>query len=227
VDYQGGWAQFVTVPEDAIAHMPAGLDFADAAPFGCAGVTVFNALREAQVRPGGTVAVFGLGGLGHLAVQFSAALGYQTIVIARGDERRVPAKTFGAIDYVDVLKDNAGEALEALGGAELIVYTASDSAPLAGLLRGLRTRGKLMLVGVDGGEVRVPVAGVVLNEQSITGHLTGTPLQTEEAMRFAVAHGIRPALELAPLTEADAVAQRLSSGRVRFRAVLDPWHGER
>lgn len=141
MSYPGGWAQSITVPADALARVPDALDLFDAAPFGCAGVTTFNAVRKPGVRAGGRVAVFGLGGLGHLAVQFAAKLGYETVAIARGADRDKLARDLGAHHYIDGAAHAPGAALKDLGGADLIVHTASSTAPVDELLTGLNVHG--------------------------------------------------------------------------------------
>ncbi|MFT3661638.1 MAG: FAD-dependent oxidoreductase [Gordonia sp. (in: high G+C Gram-positive bacteria)] len=219
--YPGGWAQTVTVPADALAAIPDGMDFFDAAPMGCAGVTTFNAIRHAGVPAGGTVAVFGLGGLGHLAVQFASALGHRVIVIARGSDRAAAAHDLGADHYIDCTAEDAARALAVLGGADLLLSTVPTSAPVADLLPGLALRGRLTLIGVDGGDVAVPAAALVMKSQIVTGHLTGSPQDIEETMAFAVRHGIRPVIERRPLGEASEAVTRVAAGRARFRIVLD------
>ncbi|MFE7330347.1 alcohol dehydrogenase catalytic domain-containing protein [Streptomyces sp. NPDC057565] len=226
LSYPGGWAQSITVPADALARIPDGLDLFDAAPFGCAGVTTFNAVRKAGTREGGRVAVFGLGGLGHLAVQFAAKLGYETIAIARGSDREKLARDLGAHHYIDSNAQAPGAALKELGGADLIVHTASSTAPVDELLTGLNTHGQLTLVGVDAGSVTVPAAQLVMNGHTITGHLTGSARETEEAMQFAVTNGVRPMIERMPLARAGEAVTRLRSGEPRFRIVLDTADGE-
>ncbi|WP_042397419.1 alcohol dehydrogenase catalytic domain-containing protein [Streptacidiphilus carbonis] len=221
LSYPGGWAQSITVPADTLARIPAGLDLFDAAPFGCAGVTTFNAVRKAGTRAGGRVAVFGVGGLGHLAVQFAAKLGYETIAIARGSDREKLARDLGAHHYIDSDTQSPGAALRQLGGADLIVHTASSTAPVNDLLTGLNIHGRLTLVGVDAGSVTVPAAQLVMNGHTVTGHLTGSPRESEEAMRFAVTNGIRPMVERMPLARAGEALARLRSGGARFRIVLD------
>jgi D-arabinose 1-dehydrogenase-like Zn-dependent alcohol dehydrogenase len=219
--YPGGWAHTVTVPASALARVPEGLSLSDAAPMGCAGVTTFNALRLARIPLGGTVAVFGLGGLGHLAVQFAHAMGYQTIAVARGPERADAARQFCAHKYLDSTERPPGAALADLGGADLIVSTASTSEPAAELLSGLRVGGRLTLVGVDGGSVHVPIAQMVMRGHTLTGHLAGSPHDTERAMQFAVTTGVRPVLERLPLAQANEALDRVREGTARFRAVLD------
>ncbi|NUS30327.1 MAG: alcohol dehydrogenase catalytic domain-containing protein [Streptomyces sp.] len=221
VSYPGGWAQSITVPADALARIPDGLDFFDAAPFGCAGVTTFNAIRAAGIRAAGRVAVFGIGGLGHLAVQFAAKLGYETIAIARGRDREQLAHGLGAHHYIDSNAQAPGAALKELGGADLIVCTASSTAPVDDLLAGLGLHGQLTLIGVDAGSVTIPAAQLVMYGHTLTGHLTGSPRETEEAMAFAVTTGIRPMIERMPLAKAGDAVTQLRSGAPRFRIVLD------
>ncbi|MFG3133586.1 alcohol dehydrogenase catalytic domain-containing protein [Streptomyces tendae] len=226
LSYPGGWTQDITVPADALARVPDGLGLFDAAPFGCAGVTAFNAIRTASVSAGGRVAVFGIGGLGHLAVQFAAQLGYETVAIARGGDREPLVRELGAHHYIDSDAHAPGAVLKEFGGADLIVCTASSTAPVDELLTGLRTHGQLTLVGVDAGSVTVPAARLVMNGHTLTGHLTGSPRETEEAMAFAVTTGVRPMIERMPLKKAADAVTRLRSGAPRFRIVLDASGGE-
>ncbi|MER7485849.1 alcohol dehydrogenase catalytic domain-containing protein [Streptomyces sp. NPDC126497] len=222
LSYPGGWAQSIIVPADALARVPDGLDLFDAAVFGCAGVTSFNAVRNAGTRTGGRVAVFGLGGLGHLAVQFAARLGYETVAVARGADREELARGLGTRHYVDSTREAPGAVLAALGGADHIICTASTTDALGELVTGLRPHGRLTLVGVDDGSLCLPVSQLVGQGVSVTGHLTGSARDTEEAMAFAVANGVRPMIERMPLREVGAAVARLRSAAPRFRIVLDP-----
>lgn len=220
--YPGGWSQSVAVPADALAAIPDGMDFFEAAPMGCAGVTTFNAIRRADLGAGATVAVFGLGGLGHLAVQFAAKMGHRTVAIARGGERAELAVRLGADHYIDGTAEHPGDALAALGGADLIVCTAPTTKPAADLLSGLNVHGRLTLIGVDGGSIEVPTAQLTLKSQIVTGHLTGSARDTEEAMLFSHRNGVRPWVERMPLREANEAIARIAAGEPRFRIVLDP-----
>ncbi|NUW39484.1 alcohol dehydrogenase catalytic domain-containing protein [Nonomuraea rhodomycinica] len=222
LSYPGGWADMVTVPLEALARIPDGLSMADAAPMGCAGVTTFTAIRAAGLPPGSRVAVYGLGGLGHLAVQFAARMGHEVVVVARGTGREHDAAALGARHYIDATTQDAGRTLAELGGADLMLCTASSSEPVSALLAGLRVRGRLTLIGVDGGALRVPVARLVMNAQTVTGHLTGTPADIEDTMRFAAAHDVRPRLERLPLEQAGLAVRRLRDGQARYRLVLEP-----
>lgn len=217
LSYPGGWAQSITVPADALARIPDGLDLFEAAVFGCAGVTSFNAVRKAGTRAGGRVAVFGLGGLGHLAVQFAARLGYETVAIARGADREELARGLGARHYIDSTRRSPGAALAELGGADHVVCTASSTEALGELVTGLRALGRLTLVGVDDGDgsLCLPTGRLVSQGLSVTGHLTGSARDTEEAMAFAVTNGVRPMIERMPLSAAGEAVSRLRSAAGR------------
>ncbi|WP_322619753.1 zinc-binding dehydrogenase [Streptomyces acidicola] len=155
--YPGGWATTITVPANALIRIPEGRSMAEAAPFGCAGVTTFNALRCSGAEPGDRVAVLGIGGLGHLAVQFAAAMGFEAVAIARGEDKRKDALELGAHRYIDSSQEDAGQALRDMGGCRLILSTAASSKPLAGLVDGLVPHGCLTVVGFDGTPLQLPL----------------------------------------------------------------------
>ncbi len=219
--YPGGWAESVTVPASALARIPEGMDFFDAAPMGCAGVTTFNAIRKANLAPGATVAVLGIGGLGHLALQFSNKMGFRTIAIARGAARDGLARGLGAHDYIDTTAGPAGKALAEMGGADLIVCTAQTTEPVSGLLAGLRPHGRLTLLGVDDGSITLPAAQLVMHELSVGGVVTGNTRDIEETMAFALRTGVRPLIERMPLESANEALERIGAGNVAFRIALD------
>ncbi|UYQ79111.1 alcohol dehydrogenase catalytic domain-containing protein [Glutamicibacter sp. JL.03c] len=221
VSYPGGWASRFLAPASALAHIPDALDFVDAAPMGCAGVTAFNAVRGADAPAGGRIAVFGVGGLGHLAIQFAAAMGHEVTAVARGPEREQASIALGASAYIDSEATPAGKALREVGGVDAIISTASSTAPVAELITGLRPHGRLVLVGVDAGTLDLPVAPMVVHALSVTGHLTGSPADTEQAMAFAVRHGIQPTTQTFPLEQAQSALDALREGRARFRLVLE------
>lgn len=225
LSYPGGWAESVIVPADALARIPEGLDPFDAAPMGCAGVTTFNAVRVADVPAGGRVAVFGIGGLGHLAVQFAARMGYEVVAISRGTEREELARSMGAQHYINSADRAPGAALQKLGGVDLIISTAATTKPVSELIEGLRVGGKLMLLGVDDGVVEVPVAQVVMKSLTVTGHLTGSPRDIEETMQFALLNNVRPLIERMPIEQAERAVAELAAGTPRFRIVLDATAG--
>ncbi len=220
--YPGGWAHTITVPVDALARIPDGMDFFTAAPMGCAGVTTFNAIRRAGVCAGGTVAIFGIGGLGHLAIQFAARMGYRVVAIARGPQREKAARELGAHYYIDSSASDPGRELAELGGADVIVSTAASTEPVAALLPGLAVGGQLTLIGVDAGSLSIPVAPLVMKGLTVTGHLTGSPRDTEEAMKFSLLNNVRPVIERIPLEAANDAMARIATGQARFRIVLDP-----
>ncbi len=225
ISYPGGWATRLLAPASALARIPDELGFADAAPMGCAGVTVFNAVRDAGTPTGGRIAVFGIGGLGHLAVQFAAKAGHDVVAIARGTEKEEVARKLGADAYIDSAATPPGQALRALGGVDAIISTASSTEPLTELIEGLRPHGRLVLVGVDAGSLQLPVAPMVMHALTVTGHLTGSPADTEQAMQFAVRNRIRPMTQTYPLEQAQAALDALRDGDARFRLVLDATDG--
>jgi alcohol dehydrogenase len=210
------------VPAAAIARIPDGLPMTEAAPFGCAGVTTFNALRHSGAQPGDRVAVLGIGGLGHLAIQFAAAMGFETIAIGRGEDKEQPARELGAHHYLDARRQDPGSALGEMGGCRLILSTASSSAPLAELLDGLTPHGRLTIVGFDANPLQIPLDRLVMHARSVSGHVTGTPTDTEQAMAFAMATGVRPRVQTYPLDRAAAALTSQIEGRARFRNVLVP-----
>ncbi|MGI5453535.1 alcohol dehydrogenase catalytic domain-containing protein [Streptomyces sp. CA-249302] len=220
LSYPGGWASTITVPATTLARIPEGLSAAEAAPFGCAGVTTFNALRNSGAGPGDLVAVLGIGGLGHLAVQFAAAMGFEPVAIGRGEEKRELAEELGARHYIDSEQREPGAALGKLGGARLILSTAASSKPLAELVDGLAPHGRLTVVGFDGTPLELPLAKLVMGARSVTGQLTGSPADTEQAIRFAVATGVRPRVQTVPLEEAQQALDTQQDGKARFRMVL-------
>ncbi|WP_220151307.1 MULTISPECIES: alcohol dehydrogenase catalytic domain-containing protein [Brevibacterium] len=220
ISYPGGWSESVTVPRSALARIPDALGFASAAPMGCAGVTMFNAARRIDAGPGAKVAVFGIGGLGHLGVQFATRMGYEVIAIARGRDREELARSLGAAVYLDSSDREPGQALRELGGVDAVISTAPAAEALGELARGLRAHGQLIITGTGAGDLELPVGAIVSNALRITGHLTGSPADIEDAMRFAVLHGIRPMVEERPLEEAQQGLEDLAASAPRFRAVL-------
>ncbi len=220
LSYPGGWSSTLTVPASALIRIPDGISMAEAAPFGCAGVTTFTALRDSGARPGDRVAILGIGGLGHFAVQFAAAMGFETVAIGRGEHKRQDAAALGAHHYVNAAEEDAGQALREMGGCQLILSTASSSAPLAGLIDGLAPHGRLTVVGFDGTALPVPLGKLVMHARTIAGHVTGNPADTEQALRFAQAANIRPWVQTVPLAQAAEALKNQRSGHARFRMVL-------
>jgi len=220
LSYPGGYAEEVVVPASALARIPDGLGAAEAAPLGCAGVTAFNALRRSAARPGALVAVLGLGGLGHLGVQFAARMGFETVAIARGADKRALAEQLGAHHYIDNQAEDAAAALRALGGAAAVLATAPDNAAMLDTLGGLAPRGELVVVGVNPASVPFNPSALIGGTKRVYGHASGTSIEVEETMRFAALTGVRPMVEQVPLDRVGDAFDRMLSGRARFRMVL-------
>lgn len=220
VTFDGGYADYVRVPAAALAQLPAGLAATDAAPLMCAGVTTFNAIRTGGVPAGGRIAVLGLGGLGHLAVQFARKLGFVTIAVARGEEKRALAERLGADAYVDSTSEDVGPALQALGGVDLVLATVTDAGAMAGAFGGLRPQGKMMIIGVSMEPVPVPAAAFIGGQKQLRGHASGTARDAEDALAFSVARGVDAMTEVVALEAAAEAYERMLSGAARFRVVL-------
>jgi alcohol dehydrogenase len=218
--YPGGYAESVTVPATALARIPSELSFAEAAPMGCAGVTTYNALRNTRAVPGDRVAVLGVGGLGHLGLQFCRAMGFETIVINRGTGKADDARKLGAHHYIDSTGGDVSEALRALGGVSVVLATAGNSTAMAETVGGLLPRGELVAIGVTAEPLPVSPIQLITPGASITGHPSGTARDIEETMRFAVLSGVRAWIEQRPLAEAAAAYAAMEQGRPRYRMVL-------
>lgn len=221
VAYPGGYADAIVVPAMALAHIPDGLKTAQAAPLACAGVTVFNALRCSDARPGDLVAILGLGGLGHLAVQFAAHMGFRTAAIARGGDKAGLAHELGADHYIDSAATDPAKALQELGGAKVVLATIPNGPAMSATIDGLGRRGELIVVGVTPDEIGATgVQLITTGMKSIAGHASGTSMDTEYALRFAAQTGVRPWIEETPLEQAQAAFGKMMSGAARFRMVL-------
>ena len=221
VTRDGGYAEAVIVRAEALALIPDDLDSVDAAPMLCAGVTTFNALARCGARPGGVVAVIGVGGLGHLAIQFAAKMGMVVAAISRGPDKANLARTLGAQHYIDSGADDVAAALQALGGADAVMATGVGVDGLAAAINGLTPDGKLVMLGVPGEPVPV-YAWQVLRGRSVTGSSGGTGAESQDAMSFAALTGVRPMIETMPLDQAAEAYERMMSGQARFRIVLTP-----
>lgn len=218
--YPGGYAQSVTVPANAVARMPGELSFAQAAPMGCAGVTTYHALRETKALPGDRVAVLGIGGLGHLGVQFARAMGFETIAIARGAAKADDARELGAHHYVDSTAGDVGEALQTLGGVSAILATAANAEAMGQTVGGLNPRGELVIVGVTSEPLPISPVQLISSSRTLTGHPSGTSRDVEETMQFAVLSGVRARVEERPLSDAADAYAAMEQGRARYRMVL-------
>ena len=220
ISYDGGYAENVTVPIVALARIPDSLAPEDAAPLMCAGITTFNALRNSGARPGDLVAIQGIGGLGHLGVQFANKFGLATVAIGRGEENRNLALKLGAQTYIDGRSQDVAKELTALGGARVILATAPDGKAMGSLVDGLGVDGKLVTIGVSFEPFSVSSAQLLMARKSIMGWPSGTSKDYEDTLSFAAANGVRPMIETFPLERAAEAYQRMMSGKVRFRAVL-------
>jgi D-arabinose 1-dehydrogenase-like Zn-dependent alcohol dehydrogenase len=219
--YDGGFATKVIAPVDALARIPDALSASDAGPMACAGVTTYNGLRRSPAEPGDLVAVLGLGGLGHLGVQYAVAMGFETVAIARGAEKAEFAKQLGAHHYVDSTSGTpVAEALQSLGGASVVLATAGDSAAAAVTVDGLAPRGELVVIGVDTAPLAISPAQLITAGRVVRGHPSGTSQDVQDTMAFSALHNIRPMTETVPLDDADEAYQRMLAGRARFRMVL-------
>jgi len=219
-DYPGGYAEAVVVPITALARIPDALNAVEAAPLGCAGVTTFNALRRSAARPGEVVAVLGMGGLGHLGVQFASKLGFETVAIARGTDRAELATQLGAHHYIDNNAGDVDKQLHALGGAKVVLATVASSAAMSATINGLRHNGELIVIGVSADPIQVSPAQIIKPSTGLHGHPSGTARDVEETMHFAAISGVRTMTETRPLDEVQAAYDRMLSGQARFRMVL-------
>jgi alcohol dehydrogenase len=218
--YPGGYAESVTVPANALARIPGELSFAEAAPMGCAGVTTYNALRHTSAFPGDRVAVLGIGGLGHLGVQFARAMGFETVAIARGAGKEETARELGAHHYVDSTAGDVAGALQALGGVSVVLATAANSAAMGQTVGGLRPRGELVIIGITADPLPISPMQLITPGLRVTGHPSGTAREVEETMRFAVQSGVRARIEERPLAEAADAYAAMREGQARYRMVL-------
>ena len=220
ISYDGGYQQYMVAPVEALTAIPDGLSDAEAAPLLCAGITTFNALRHSGAIPGDLVAVQGIGGLGHLGIQFANKYGYRVAAIGRGPENATLAKKLGASVYIDSKTKKAAEELQKLGGAQVILATAPSSKAMSELVDGLGPNGKLMVVGVDFAPIEVAPLQLITGNRSIQGWASGTPADAEDTLRFAEQTDVLPMIETYPLEKAAEAYARMISGNAQFRVVL-------
>ena len=220
VTTDGGYAEVMIAEARAIASVPDELKSAEAAPLLCAGITTYNALRNAGLRGGDLVAVQGVGGLGHLGIQFARQMGFRTVAIGRGREKEKLAKDLGAHIYIDTAVEDAAAVLQRMGGARAILATATSGDAMGPLVPGLSARGKLIVVGVPQDPIQLNAFPLVFGGRSIYGSLTGTPIDAEDTLAFSVLENIRPMIETVPLEQAADAYARMIQGKARFRMVL-------
>jgi D-arabinose 1-dehydrogenase-like Zn-dependent alcohol dehydrogenase len=220
ISYDGGYAEYMVAPVEALAAMPESLDAAEAGPLLCAGVTTFNSLRHSGALPADLVAVQGIGGLGHLGIQFASKFGYKVAAIGRGPENAALAKKLGASVYIDSKATKAAEELQKLGGARVILATAPSSKAMSELIDGLGVNGKLLVVGAAFDPIEVSPIQLIQGMKTVQGWASGIPTDSEDTLRFAELTGVRPMIEKFPLEKANEGYTRMMSGSAQFRVVL-------
>ncbi len=216
----GGYAEYMISPAEAVAAIPDDLPAAEAAPLLCAGITVYNALRNSGARSGDLVAVQGIGGLGHLGIQYARQMGFRTIAIGRGADKQPLARKLGAHDYIDSAVGNSSEALQKLGGARVILATAPDSKSMSALIDGIAPGGKMMIVGAGLESLTVTPLQLLGQRRDLQGWPSGSAIDWEDTMNFSILTGVRPMIETYPLEKAAEAYQQMTSGKARFRVVL-------
>ena len=220
VHYDGGYADFMIARAQALALIPAELSAVEAGPLMCAGITTFNGLRNSGARPGDLVAILGIGGLGHLAVQFAAQMGFQTVAIARGADKEALARKLGAHHYIDSQAKDPGAELLKLGGASVIVATVTNGKAMSAVLPGLGANGKLLILGAADEPLAVPALLLITGRRSVAGWYSGTSIDSEDTLNFSVLTGVRSMIEVFPLEQVNEAYARMMSGQARFRVVL-------
>ena len=219
VTHDGGYAEYMIAPATALARVPDDLSSVEAAPLMCAGITTFNALRNSDARPGELVAVLGVGGLGHLGVQFAVKLGFKTVAIARGADKAPLAQQLGAHHYIDSQAEDPAAALQKLGGAKVILCTATSGAAMSAVQGGLAVRGTLLIVGVPD-SLDINPLPLILGSRSVKGWYSGTSIDSQQTLAFSALTGVRSMNEVYPLSRVAEAYERMMSGQARFRVVL-------
>ncbi len=224
IHYDGGYAEYMTAPAEAVAKVPEALAAADAAPLLCAGITTFNALRNQDLQPGDLVAVQGIGGLGHLGVQYAAAMGLEVVALSTSADKEDLAHDLGASHFVDVSSTDPAEALQSQGGADLVLATAPNADAITSVVGGLGRDGDLVIVAATGEAVEVPPMALIQGRKSVSGWPSGDAKDSEETLAFSAQAEAMPEIETFPLKEAGAAYDRMINNEARFRAVLTMDH---
>jgi D-arabinose 1-dehydrogenase-like Zn-dependent alcohol dehydrogenase len=220
ISFDGGYGEYMIAPAEAVAAIPDGLKAEEAAPLLCAGITTFNSLRHSGATPGQTVAVQGIGGLGHLGIQYARQMGFRTIAIGRGADKKALALKLGAHEYVDTDAGPPAESLQKLGGASVIMATAPDSKSISALVDGLAPSGKLLVIGASQESLTVTPLQLIGQRRSLKGWPSGSAKDSEDTMQFSAMTGVRPMIETYPLAKAAEAYERMISGKARFRVVI-------
>jgi D-arabinose 1-dehydrogenase-like Zn-dependent alcohol dehydrogenase len=224
IAYDGGYAEYMIAPAGALALMPEGLSAVDAGPLMCAGVTTFNSLRNSGARPGDLVAILGIGGLGHLGIQFASKMGFKTVAIARGTDKEPLAQKLGAWSYIDSKTQDPAAALLKLGGAKVVLATVTSGDAMSATLGGLSVNGKLVILGAAAEPLQVPGISLLLGRRSILGWPSGNSIDSQDTLAFSKLTGVRAMTEVFPLERAAEAYEHMMSGKARFRAVLTTGH---
>jgi D-arabinose 1-dehydrogenase-like Zn-dependent alcohol dehydrogenase len=221
ISYDGGYADYMIAPMESLALIPEQLSFIETAPLMCAGITTYNALRNSGARVGDVVAIFGMGGLGHLGIQFAAKMGFNTVAIGRGrDKEEELMKHLGARQYIDTRSENAVEELNKLGGAKVILATVPSGKAMTEILGGLAVNGKLLVIGASEEPIQVPSNLMIIGRRSLIGWPAGTSIDSQDTLSFSVLSGVRSMNEIFPLERAAEAYDHMMSGKARFRCVL-------
>ncbi|SEO25684.1 Zinc-binding dehydrogenase [Halogranum amylolyticum] len=222
ISYDGGYAEYMTAPHEALAAIPDDLDAVDAAPLLCAGITTFNALRNSDARPGDLVAVQGVGGLGHLGIQYAHAAGFETVAVSRGTEKKDLALELGADHYVDSEATDPAEELQRLGGAKVILGTAPNADAVSSVVGGLGTDGELVAVGIPSEPIDVSIQSLVMGRKGVSGWPSGHARDSQDTLAFSALRDVTPEIETYPLEDVQEAYDRMIDGDARFRVVLEP-----
>ena len=220
IAYDGGYAEYMIAPASALASIPDGLSAGDAGPLMCAGVTTFNSLRNSGARPGDLVAILGIGGLGHLGIQFAAKMGFRTVAIARGMDKEPLARKLGAWSYIDSKTQDPAAELLKLGGAKIVLATVTNGDAMSATLGGLGVNGKFIILGAAAEPLQVPGIPLLLGRRSIVGWPSGSSIDSQDTLGFSQRNGVRAMTEIFPLERAAEAYEHMMSGKARFRAVL-------
>ena len=221
VTYDGGYADYIVAPAMALAAVPDSLSGAEAGPLLCAGITTFNAIRNSGARPPDVVAILGMGGLGHLGVQYAAKMGYTTVAIARGADKEKFAHELGAHYYIDNAAQDVAAELQKLGGARTIIATVTDAGAMSASIGGLGHQGELVILGIPNEPLQVPAVPLVMQKRAVAGWPSGTSIDSEDTLKFSALTGVRAMIEKYPLDKAPEAFERMMSGKARFRVVLE------
>ena len=222
ITYDGGYAEYLVAPQEALARIPDELAAADAAPLLCAGITTYNALRNTGARPGDLVEVEGVGGLGHLGIQYAHRMGFHVVALSRGPEKEELARELGAHEYIDTEAQNPAEALQALGGARVILETAPSAAAATAVIAGLGRNGELVVVGASQEPIQVGAMQLIMGRRSLSGWPSGDASDSQDTLDFSALAEITPRIETFPLEQANEAYERMITNQARFRVVLEP-----